>query len=120
MAGMYNKYSGSSGSRYTRGKIHSTMELRTIAESGFDSTAWDTSPTPGYDDTNINGHELGRTYWGRMADSIPVSWDSSTPRGTITMDFEWDDCALLCGGGNVTWNFRISPWLTERGAQRSR
>lgn len=120
MAGMYNRYSGSAGGRFTKGSIHSTMELRVISESSFSGDGWDTYMIPGYDDTNINGHELGRTYWGRMADSVPGSWGASKSLATITMDFEWNDCALACGGGNATWNFKISPWLTERGAQRWR
>src|SRR4029077_20473672 len=40
MAGMFNRYSGSAGERFTRGNIHSTMELRAIPESDFSGEGW--------------------------------------------------------------------------------
>jgi len=120
MDGMFNRYDGTSGGRFTKGRIHSVMEFHIIPADAFNGEGWDTSPIPGYDDTNINGHELGRPYWGRMADTTPASWTTSLIYNkTVTLDFKWDDCAG-CSGGDSRWDFKIDPWLTERGAQRSR
>jgi RHS repeat-associated protein len=129
MSALYRKWSHSSFGREvaTKGWIHTRLEIHVIAQNAYDlgTEPWIPQRTweqvPGSSSDNINGHQLGRRRWGRMENQTPMSRMAGTIYSqTIDVSFSWDDCATVCGGGRVTWDYRVSPRLTSQGSDRVR